>query len=54
MNFLSLKKVIARLNRKNNIYIDVFCYENDLTCPVYVSNKNFENCMDLLLITKVA
>ena len=29
----------------------MFCYENDLTYPVYVSNKKFENCIDLLLKT---
>ena len=27
------------------------CYENDLVYPVYVSNKRFENFMDLLMIT---
>ena len=44
----------SKIEQENNICVDVFCYENDLTYPVYVSNKNFENCMDLLLITKVA
>ena len=37
---------------RNNIHINVFCYKNELTYPVYVSNKKFENCMDLLLITE--
>ena len=31
----------------------MFCYENNLVYPVYVSNKKFENCMDLLMITNV-
>ena len=51
LNFLSLKKILARLKTKNNICINVFCYENNLVYPVYVSNKRFENCMDLLIIT---
>ena len=30
----------------------MFCYENDLTYPVHISDKKFEDCsMDLLLIT---
>ena len=29
----------------------MFCYENNLVYPVYVSNEKFENCMDLLMIT---
>ena len=33
--------------------INVFCYENYLVYPVYVSNENFENCMDLLMITNI-
>ena len=51
LNFLSLREIIVRLNKKNDICINVFSYENDLTYPVYVSDQKFENCMDLLLIT---
>ena len=29
----------------------VFCYENKLVFPIYISNQKFENSMDLLLIT---
>ena len=29
----------------------MFCYENKLTFPIYVSDQKFENSMDLLLIT---
>ena len=39
----------CRIERQNNICINVFCYENGLTYPVYVSNQKFENSMDLLL-----
>ena len=46
------KKVIEKIEKKNNIWINVFCYEGNLTYPVYVSDQKFENCMDLLL-TKI-
>ena len=39
----------CRIERKNNICINVFCYENGLTYPVYISDQKFEGCMDLLL-----
>ena len=36
---------------KKSICINVFCYENDLTYPIYVSDQKFKMCMYLLLIT---
>ena len=50
LNFLWEKKVSARLKKKNNISINVFCYENKLTFSTYVSNQKFENSMHLLLV----
>ena len=41
----------CKIERQNNICIKVFCYENGLTYPVYVSNQKFRDCMDLLLIS---
>ena len=35
---------------KSNIFINVFCYENKLVFPIYVSDQTFENLMDLLLV----
>ena len=29
----------------------MFCYENKLTYPLYLSDQDFENCMDLLMIS---
>ena len=29
----------------------MFCYENKVTFPIYVSDQNFENSMDLLPVT---
>ena len=37
--------------REKNIYINVFCYENNLVFPIYISNKTFENSTNLLLVT---
>ena len=50
LNYLSLKKILARL-KKRNICINVFYYENNLVFPVDVSDKNIESCTDLLMIT---
>ena len=45
------KKYYCRIERRNNICIKVFCYENGLTYPVYVSDQKFYNSIDLLLIS---
>lgn len=44
------KNDYSKIEVKNKIYIDVFWYENKLTYPVQISDKNFENSMELLLI----
>ena len=31
------EKDYSKIEQKNKIFINVFCYENDLTYPVYVS-----------------
>ena len=45
------KKDFNKIEKKNNIWINVFCYENKLVYPVYVSNEKFGNFVGLLLIT---
>ena len=45
------KKDFGKIEKKNNICINVFCYENNLVYPVHILNQNFEDCMDLLMIT---
>ena len=50
------KKDYCRIEVQINICVNLFCYKNNLTYPVYVSDQKFEcnsieNCMDLLLIT---
>ena len=42
LNFLSQKKGYCKIEQKNNVCINVFCYENDLTFPVYVSDQKFK------------
>ena len=44
------EKDFSKIETKSNICIDVFCYENKLTSPIYVSDQKFENSMDLLLV----
>ena len=46
------KKYYCKIGRQNNICINVFCYENGLTFPVYTSDQKFGDCMDLLLISE--
>ena len=38
------------IETKNNVCINVFCYENRLNFPVHISNQKFESSMDLLQI----
>ena len=45
-----LEKDFSKIENKNNICINVFCYENKLTFPIYVLDQKVENLMDLLLV----
>ena len=40
----------SKIETKSNICINVFCYENKLTFPIYISDQKFENSIDLLLV----
>ena len=50
LKFLSLKGFWQDWKEKH-IYINVFCYENSLVYPVYVSDEKVKNYMDLLMKT---
>ena len=50
LNFLFEKKISSKTETKNNICINVFCYEHGLTFPISVSDQKSENPMDLLLL----
>ena len=43
-------KNFSKIETKNNICINVFCYENRLVFPIYISKQTFENSIDLLLL----
>ena len=44
------EKDFSKIEIKNNICINVICYENRLTFPIYNPNQKFENSLDLLLV----
>ena len=48
--FAVSKKNSIKIETKNKICINVFCFENKLTCLIYVPDQKFENSMDLLRI----
>ena len=41
-----------KIEVQNNIYINIFGYENKLVFPIYVSNKKYKDSIDLLLLIK--
>ena len=45
------EKDFSKIEKKNNICINVFCYEDGLIFPIYVSDQKFEDSNDLLLVT---
>ena len=44
------EKDFNKIEGKYNICINVFGYENGLNSPIYISDQNFEDSMDLLLL----
>ena len=40
----------SKIEVKNNICINVFCYEDELVFPIYLSDQKYEDSMDLLLL----
>ena len=50
IKFPVFKNNYSKIKQKNNLCINVFSYENDLVYPADVSNKKFENLMDLFMI----
>ena len=45
-------KQINKIEKNNEININVFCYEEKQPYPIYISKEKFEDHMELLLITK--
>ena len=44
------EKDFEKIEIQNNICINVFCYENEMVFPIYVSDQKFEDSMDLFLL----
>ena len=51
IEFSVQEKDFSKIEVKNKICLNVFDYENKLVFPIYVSDQNFEDSMDLLLLT---
>ena len=45
------KKEYSKIEVLNKINVDVFCYENKVVYPVCLSDKSFNDVLDLLLIS---
>ena len=50
MEFPVQEKDFSKIKIKSNITSNVFGYENKLVFPIYISDQNFEDSMDLLLL----
>ena len=50
VDFPISKKDYCKIEVLNKINVNVFCYENKVVYPVYLSNQCFNDCLDLLLI----
>ena len=51
INFSVSKKDYCKIEIQNKICVNVFCYENKVVYPVYLSGQKFSDSMDLLLIS---
>ena len=51
VNFPVPKKDYCRIEMRNRVCINIFSYENKVVYPVYLSDQQFNNSMDLLLIS---
>ena len=51
VDFPVSKKDYGKIEVLNKININVFCYENKVVYPVYLSDQKFDDSMDLLLIS---
>ena len=44
------EKDFSRIEKKSNICINLFNYENELVFPIYFSDQKLKDSMDLLLL----
>ena len=52
VDFPVSKMYYGKIEVPNKININVFCYENKVVYPVCLSSQKFDDCLDLLLISK--
>ena len=50
INFPVEEKDFEKIEVQNNICINMFCYENELIFPIYVTDQTFKSSIDLLLL----
>ena len=50
IDFPISKKDYCKIEKQNNICINVFSYDNGIIYPIYISSKKFSDSMNLLLI----
>ena len=51
INFPVSEKDYCKIEVQNKICINVFCYENKVVYPVYLSDQKFSDSMDFLLVS---
>ena len=51
VDFAVSRKDYGKIEVSNEICINVFCYENKVVYPVYLSDQVFNDCLDLFLIS---
>ena len=51
VDFPASKKDYSKIEVLNKINFNVFCHENKMFYPFYLSNQCFNDCLDLLLIS---
>ena len=45
------RKFLSKIEIKNNVWVNVFCYESNLLYFVHISDQKFKDCIDLSMIT---
>ena len=50
LGFPVREKDFSKIEEKNNICINMYCFEKKLTFPIYISDQKFENSIDLVLV----
>ena len=50
IGFSVRERQFSKIETKNNICINVYCYENKMVFPIYMSDQKLENSMDFLRV----